>query len=262
MNFQHYLWMRNFGYYLHPDIVSRLPTDAKIADIGTGTGIFLCELSNQLSPNSSFNGFDVLDAQYPPPSKLPQNVQLHLHDAKEPWPQDFHCQFDAVYLRFLISALDNPDVIARVAENVSQILKPGGAIQWCEIDPPAMKILRHTLGARTSSCNLVLREIKAIHHARAKPISIKELSQIISNVKYQDVTEDWVSSDVYPETRSEYILNSLDLWRNILKMRSKSGASPRSSEEIEAIIKDVESEVGSGAYWRVDVCTVVGFKVT
>ena len=48
LNAQHYVWRTNIGFLLHPRIASSLGKTPRIGDIGTGTGIWILELADQL----------------------------------------------------------------------------------------------------------------------------------------------------------------------------------------------------------------------
>ncbi|KAF2274475.1 uncharacterized protein EI97DRAFT_422071 [Westerdykella ornata] len=45
---RHHVWTKSIGYLLHPTVRNALPEDARIADIGTGTGIWLAEIAKNL----------------------------------------------------------------------------------------------------------------------------------------------------------------------------------------------------------------------
>lgn len=47
LNMQHAVWKQNIGFLLHPQVAKDLPGDARIGDVGTGTGIWLMELAKE-----------------------------------------------------------------------------------------------------------------------------------------------------------------------------------------------------------------------
>lgn len=79
------------GYYFHPQIC--LPLAPTIADIATGTSIFLQEIAIAL-PSSQCIGFDISDSMFPALDERPENMSLHLHDVKVPFPARWHGYFD------------------------------------------------------------------------------------------------------------------------------------------------------------------------
>ena len=47
LNNQHVVWKKNFGFLLHPHIAASIPSNARIGDVGTGTGIWITELAEE-----------------------------------------------------------------------------------------------------------------------------------------------------------------------------------------------------------------------
>jgi methylase of polypeptide subunit release factors len=44
---QHVVWKTNFGFLLHPRIAKSIPSDARIGDVGTGTGAWILDLAKE-----------------------------------------------------------------------------------------------------------------------------------------------------------------------------------------------------------------------
>src|SRR5438105_3456008 len=82
---QHFATTKTFGFLVHPNIPLTSPT-LKIADIGTGTGIWLLDVAKSLSPTCQFIGFDVSSSAFPPPQTLPPNVSFQVQDMLLPFP--------------------------------------------------------------------------------------------------------------------------------------------------------------------------------
>lgn len=144
LNTQHRLLVRATGYHLHPSIERKLPSEPKIAEVATGTGIFLTELSRQLPPESSFHGYDISADSFTPTNDLPKNVHLSVLDAKQPPPPDLHGKYDVVLIRFINIALRTPDDWMAVAKHASSLLKPGGALQWIEANFQGLNVVLQT----------------------------------------------------------------------------------------------------------------------
>ncbi|KAF2643470.1 S-adenosyl-L-methionine-dependent methyltransferase [Massarina eburnea CBS 473.64] len=128
---QHHLWTKSIGYLLHPSIVKTLPEDARIADIGTGTGIWLSEFSKVSPSTYDLKGYDISSEQFLPAETLPSNVSLEISDFKKPFPKDLHGQFDVVNIRLIIISMGK-GVWETTIANLLPLLKPGGAICWTE----------------------------------------------------------------------------------------------------------------------------------
>ncbi|KAJ5948605.1 hypothetical protein N7454_001912 [Penicillium verhagenii] len=105
-----------------------------VADIATGTGIWLKDVSKVLEPESLgsvyYHGFDISSQQFP---KKRENIQFSIHDITKPFPEEHWGRYDLVHVRLLIAAIDESDYRSAIA-NINAILKPGGFLQWEEID--------------------------------------------------------------------------------------------------------------------------------
>jgi len=146
LNYNHWLMKEISGYLLHPKI--RLQKeDLRIADVGTGTGIWLLELASYLPSTTSLDGFDISSDQYPPQEWLPPNVHLSVHDSFEPFPSDALGTYDIVNLRFALCYVNNDDAEV-LLPNLISLLKPGGYLQWLE--PSPLKTEAKASGASTS----------------------------------------------------------------------------------------------------------------
>ncbi|RAL66850.1 hypothetical protein DID88_007633 [Monilinia fructigena] len=132
--FQHYLWQRLLEHLLHPQIP--IKEDIKIADIACGTGIWLLDLAKELANSNiraQLDGFDISSAQYPPFGLLPSNVKLDILDIFEPVPQVLWEQYDVIHIGLLCMVICDGDPRS-VLDNLLKLLKPGGYIQWKEVD--------------------------------------------------------------------------------------------------------------------------------
>ncbi|KAI0446175.1 hypothetical protein F4803DRAFT_559569 [Xylaria telfairii] len=137
LNLQHYFWKEIFGYNINPKILERRRV-LKVADVGTGTGTWLLDVSSQLGPATELVGFDSDISQVPPKEWLPTNVAVRSWDVFTEVPDDLIGQFDLVNLRlFSFVIQDDPTPVLR---NVIKLLKPGGHLQWGEVDVSSMHI--------------------------------------------------------------------------------------------------------------------------
>ncbi|KAK2836966.1 hypothetical protein FQN49_006542 [Arthroderma sp. PD_2] len=104
-----------------------------VADIGTGTGIWLKDVSKLLektNPKCYYHGFDISADQFP---EQPGNVQFSVQDITLPFPKEHWHRYDVVHVRLLVAALEESEYKTAIS-NLSAILKPGGFLQWEEID--------------------------------------------------------------------------------------------------------------------------------
>ena len=155
---QHHLWSELFGYHLHPTIPTTAP-DLAIADLGTGTGIWLLELDRRLSLTSSARlcGLDISGDQFPRPECLPLNASFCECDASDPAGPPGHLvgAFDVVHIRLLIAVVKNNDPTT-VLKFCYQLLKPGGYLQWDELEPSGARACSHN-GSPTEGMEMIER---------------------------------------------------------------------------------------------------------
>jgi SAM-dependent methyltransferase len=121
------------GNVIPPHIKEHLArTDSpRVADVGTGTGVFLRSLASELPPTAHFDGFDPDTLKFPDPSTLPKNVKLHYGDALAPFPDELIGSYDLVHLRLQFFSWEK-DGWPKVVKNMMTLLKPGGWLLWFE----------------------------------------------------------------------------------------------------------------------------------
>ena len=157
LHLQHHLWSEAFMYMLNPSI----PTTSEglaIAEVGTGTGIWLFEVDRRLpAPASVLCGIDISDAQFPRPEWLPPSTEFHQCDAFDPSgpPAELIGKFDIVHMRLFVAIIKDNDP-ASLIRFCAKLLKPGGYIQWDEHEPSEDRVHSHH-GSPVEGTNLVLR---------------------------------------------------------------------------------------------------------
>ncbi|RMJ27592.1 Methyltransferase [Aspergillus sp. HF37] len=101
-------------------------TNARILDLGTGTGIWPIEVADEY-PSATVTGTDLSPIQ---PRWVPPNCFFEVDDYESPW--EFSKPFDFIHARSLAGAVrDFPRFCARIKNN----LKPGGWVEF--VDFPA-----------------------------------------------------------------------------------------------------------------------------
>ncbi|GAQ41452.1 hypothetical protein AKAW_05593 [Aspergillus niger] len=128
---QHLLWKLHTGYILHPQIP--ITPDMRIAEVGTGNGIWLFDLAPSMPPTVQLHGFDISEEQYPPKHMWPENVSLALLDAFRDVPPTLVGQYDVVHVRMWAANIRDGKT-GPLISHLQQLLKPGGYIQWEEAD--------------------------------------------------------------------------------------------------------------------------------
>ncbi|PYH28211.1 class I SAM-dependent methyltransferase [Aspergillus neoniger CBS 115656] len=135
-------------------IDSAIPLDniSTVADVGTGTGIWLVEArdflnTKRFSPDRYFHGFDISSAQFP--LSLPAGIGFSVQDILNPFPVEHHNRYDLVYVRMLVTAIRNTEYRDAV-KNLLTILKPGGFLQWVELDCSALPNSKNSQNPRSA----------------------------------------------------------------------------------------------------------------
>ncbi|KAG4437423.1 hypothetical protein IFR05_007105 [Cadophora sp. M221] len=143
LNIQH-RFINTFGppEQIHPSI----PKDRilRIADVATGTGVWLQDLSTILSKSLTsanqprqYIGFDISREFFP--KDRPSDFSYVQHNVLRPFPDEHIGKYNLVHVRLLIAALKE-DEIPIALENVVELLAPGGYIQWDEWDFPSIQL--------------------------------------------------------------------------------------------------------------------------
>ncbi|KAF2869228.1 S-adenosyl-L-methionine-dependent methyltransferase [Massariosphaeria phaeospora] len=154
LNFNHF-WMKGItGYLLHPEIPTE-KDNLRIADVGTGTGIWAGEIAVQL-PDAKIDAIDISAAQFPPAPFRKSNTHFWTHDCFKPFPDEYLGQFDIVHARFWLCII-NDDVAKPLMENLLTLLKPGGYLQWMEPLPRTAYVLARNGGAPTPACDKLVK---------------------------------------------------------------------------------------------------------
>lgn len=141
LNLQHHLWLETFGYILNPAIPST-KKEIAIADVGTGTGIWLLELGRRLPTQvTRLCGLDISGHQFPRPEWLSPNTQFlecNAFDLAGP-PKHLFGAFDVVHIRLFIAIIkdNNPTILLDFCH---KLLKPDGYLQWDEHEPSANQV--------------------------------------------------------------------------------------------------------------------------
>lgn len=130
---QHYnMWMPVAKHLLPPHVFGnlvKLDHPPAIADLATGTGIWLRDLAIKLPSSARLDGFDYDTSKFIQASQLPDNVRLFFGDILKPFPERLRAQYDVIHVRMLILGL-KADQWAEAARNIKMLLRPGGWLVW------------------------------------------------------------------------------------------------------------------------------------
>ncbi|KAI2615588.1 hypothetical protein GGR54DRAFT_611901 [Hypoxylon sp. NC1633] len=142
LNLQHYLWKAALdNQNIHPSIRARLPENPVVADVAAGTCAWLLDVARELGPGAELHGLDYDLDQAPHPSTHPRNVRTRRWDVFDAVPDDLVGRFDYVHTRLLVLVVRDGDP-RPVIRGLRALLKPGGFLQWDELDTVHQRVNR------------------------------------------------------------------------------------------------------------------------
>lgn len=176
LHLQHFLIQNTIGYLLEPTIEEfvigpRRSQQIKVADLACGNGIWLSELYSTLTRaniSAQLDGFDINPINFPNPTHLPASVSLKQLDIlAKPLPVELIGVYDIVHIRAIPSVVTksggDPTPVLSVA---SQLLKPGGFLQWDECQWGRLIAESPSPEIKKGACDLVIRILKRTRQAR------------------------------------------------------------------------------------------------
>ncbi|KAI6083462.1 S-adenosyl-L-methionine-dependent methyltransferase [Hypoxylon rubiginosum] len=250
INLMHHLWTRFFGYTIHPKIPIE-SANLKVADIGTGTGMWLLDVAEKLPKETQLDGFDISFDAAPPSEILPTNVKFRHWNVRDPVPEDLVGVYDIVHIRFFGYVLRN-DEIPGVAAKLFSLLKPGGYLQWGEADMQSLRFENAKPDGKTQYLTELYDLLKV--DDRLKPTWVRNLPEILSSSGFVDVE----MQDVDPQPHLAYIFHEASLiMHNQFARRTKSEHLAR---EVKRLLPLVVDEVKQGAWGTSLRCTAIGRK--
>ncbi|KAL9008909.1 MAG: hypothetical protein Q9173_006016 [Seirophora scorigena] len=126
----YYLWQRELGDLLS-HYIPEPGQNSSIADVGTATGVWILEYA-MTHPDVQCVGLDKNIVSLPPKAWLPSNVSVGTWNPLEEPPASLCAKFDIVRIHALSNFVMNDP--AQGIRNIAMLLKPGGYLQWEELD--------------------------------------------------------------------------------------------------------------------------------
>ncbi|KAG8159750.1 hypothetical protein KVR01_010387 [Diaporthe batatas] len=255
INLQHYLWVESFGYLVHP----KIPLDRnslRIADVGTGTGIWLTSLGAKLPPSVQLDGLDVSFHAAPPSTCLPANVRFQHWDIKQPPPSEIVGVYDVVHLRNFLFVLGQDD-LPGVTANISKLLKPGGYVQWGEPDMASWRIAKTKPDCKTAALEKLFRQTQA-QDKRLESPWVSHLAGHLGEAGFDAIESDVRDIPLHLELATQEC--NLLLPEQVMR---KSGKAQEGSEKmalLRELLQEVAAETREGAFWAFTRHTVIGRK--
>ena len=251
LNFQHYLWKESLHFNLHPSI--SVPEGASIADVATGTAIWLIDVAREYA-TARLDGFDVNTSQAPPEQWLPSNITLKTWNIFDDVPEEMLGVYDVVHVRLIVLVVQRSD-IKNVIRKLLQTLKPGGYIQWDELDYPGTRV-------RTSNSSLqtpALDRLREMVYSRGRNDWTLRLPEVFAEEGLVDIAiHRFEDPPDMARANGEQHLLTMEEFASSLATTDRKGEAA----EIFKLIQDVAREVSNGAALSMPKVVCVGRKAS
>ncbi|KAI2602805.1 S-adenosyl-L-methionine-dependent methyltransferase [Hypoxylon sp. NC1633] len=251
LNLYHYQWVEVFGYRTHP----KIPIDGselRIADVGSGTGVWLTDLAARLPSSVRLDGLDISLHAMPPKEWLPPNITLRQWDIKGDVPDDLVGVYDVVHARNFVFVVKN-DEIEHVLANMMKILKPGGYLQWGESEIHKWGVKK--MGPQNEvSAHDQLMSMSLGQDTRLQSTWVSDMAQLFSKAGFGHVETDLRD----PQPHLAFMMHQCQL--NIHETISLRTGNESVRKEVEHLLPLVHQETVAGACFAMTRRTVIGRK--
>ena len=268
LNCQNFLWKLELGWALHPSITSTLPLPAdsshtpRIADLATGTAIWAIDIARDF-PTAQIDGFDISLQQCPPSAWLPTNITVREWDIFSNLDSELEGTYDVVHIRLLLLVVRDNDP-RPLLRNAMKMLKPGGWLQWDELDPWGAYTVS-VAGAEESRSShngdeggdVNQLEKKAIGFQKKQELTamdtlrwVLELHSMIEEVGFEDIRREEIGCDL---SLAKYYQ---DMQFLVMEEEAASKETQEEKEKVERAIAEgvVESQWGRARVTPKVVC--------
>ncbi|KAK3389794.1 hypothetical protein B0H63DRAFT_537879 [Podospora didyma] len=266
---QHIFTTKTLGFLIHPNI-PHASSHAKIADVGTGTGIWLLDFAKTVPSTCQLTGFDATPSSFPPPDTLPPNVVFKLQDMHLPFSEEEVGTYDVVAVRFVSSATTRTEWASTVT-NLMTLLKPGGWIQW--IDSCNFGVYNSVPGTSRKACREIYDGLEPFRTGKEDLViglmmrdgggSVKR-EEIWRGLGLVDVHEDVFSTDRLQEPdlklREKGTRNMIVCFTGCLESLVGKEGSDWTMEKIRKLEEEAMREIDAGVYHTLDQVCIVGRK--
>ncbi|OTB02438.1 hypothetical protein M426DRAFT_264618 [Hypoxylon sp. CI-4A] len=239
-------WIELFGYRLHPHIPLVGPQH-RIADIGTGTGIWLTDLSTRIPTTVQLDGLDISLEATPPAQWVPSNVSFFEWDIRQDVPEKLVGQYDIVHIRLFIFVLLEKE-IPGVLQKLTMLLKPGGYLQWDEVDISSLRIAK---AHPDNKIEALTRPIELSSSQRPVPAWAPKLAGLAESAGLSDINAEKRDAPGY----LAFAMHECNLVLHELMARATGNEA--FAKGLEQLMPEVTEETRKGASWDFTRWTVV-----
>ena len=231
--------------------------------MGTGTGVWLFEASKVLPSTCSFRGYDISSDQFPQRQTWPENASLKVHSILEPFPGEEQGTYDVVAVRLLVTALADPEWSVAI-QNLVALLKPGGYLQWIDLDlSPNSASFVQTFPGSSRSALLEANEawVAFSQSTQRNGGGCRKLAGLLKEQGLVAVNEDVFMSDRVPNLRERFSKLCLGPMKAIMFRVVEMGLPGWTKGRAEKLVDAIEEETDSAkAYLAAKLVCVIGMK--
>lgn len=238
LNLQFYLWKDALKFNIHPFILPSLSKTAAIAEVASGTCLWLIDVSRQL-PEAQLDGLDYNLRQAPHAKWLPANVKMRHWNLFEEVPDDLVGKYDYVHTRLLLLVVEskNPRPIIR---NLHKLLKPGGYLQWDELNTVNVSVKKVDPTLQTPA----LDQLREWSWADGRHDWTVRLPEFCTEEGFQDVKADFVGDppELARAFNEQHLLTTEEFAEGLVKLEK-----PDAAAKYFQVVEEAYNESISGA---------------
>ncbi|PKX94356.1 uncharacterized protein P174DRAFT_460432 [Aspergillus novofumigatus IBT 16806] len=259
INLQHYLVVQLFGYRTHPSIPVKDVNNLRIADVGTGTGIWLTDLADEFPSTVRLDGLDISFDAAPPRDWLPPNMSLHHWDIKAEVPEHLVGVYDVVNVRHFVFVLQQSD-LKGVLDNLFKLLstwstEPGGYLQWTDLDMSSLRVEKINPDIKADA-NVKLMGLFQANDTRLRSAWGASLPSLFAQSGFTKVESD--VKDAPPHLA--VALHECGMLATEVLARNKAGGNEQMVQQLRQTLAEAAKETREGSVLAFTRLTVVGQK--
>ncbi|MCJ1445375.1 MAG: hypothetical protein MMC23_005880 [Stictis urceolatum] len=251
LNAQHYLWKQICGFNIHPQIPLPKEKELKVADIGVGTAIWMADVKLEY-PALKVDGFDKSLQQCPPDELLPEGCSSRTLDILADLPEDVKGLYDIVNVTLLQGGLEDTPVPA--LRNMLAMLKPGGYLQWQEVNLSALSVTSKKPGLEQSAMKAVLEAVQRFNIGKWTP----RLADICAETGFLDCKTD--RYPVSPDIAIAFAQTQLGAYEEISRGGMDNGSQDAEGPRLRETIAKAHAELRTGVWLKQELEVTVARK--
>ncbi|KAJ5117424.1 hypothetical protein N7448_011056 [Penicillium atrosanguineum] len=229
----------------------------RIADVGTGTGIWLRDVADILPVTCQLDGFDISDAMFPSKTVLPANVTFRRQNLLEKFPDDYLGKYDVVNVRVMVVALSF-DEWEPAVRNLMTLLR--GYLQWVDCAAHEALVKGAANGKPPFNAEHYLELFRLIANVFGKTPKVAALHSIFQKSRLE-ACEEYIYPLINPDSLEDVNAAVIDGIQNILTaaLEIRELDWVRSKDQIlklkEAALRDLHNHQ---CWYCYDVYVVIG----